>query len=144
MTCLLCAYFLLDTDGNMHLDRDEVEALFQKEVTSIFVAFKEKNSTLKIPTQQNYCCHGDQEGWLSFNVFLPSLPPQLDKLYDPNAPEDDMAERFEEMNRMREHVMKEVDKDGDGLINLKEFLDSTKQEEFDNGDGWEVSNAVSF
>jgi len=33
---------------------------------------------------------------------------ELDKLYDPSRPEDDMRERQEEMARMREHVMKEV------------------------------------
>merc|ERR1719480_253125 len=34
---------------------------------------------------------------------------ELDKAYDPNAPEDDMKEREEEMERMREH-----DLDGNG------------------------------
>lgn len=33
---------------------------------------------------------------------------ELDKIYDPNNPEDDLRERIEEMARMREHVMKEV------------------------------------
>ena len=33
---------------------------------------------------------------------------ELDKTYDPNAPEDDMREREEEMERMREHVFKSV------------------------------------
>ena len=31
---------------------------------------------------------------------------ELDKVYDPNEPEDDMREREEEMERMREHVFK--------------------------------------
>ncbi len=31
---------------------------------------------------------------------------ELDKVYDPNAPEDDMREREEEMERMREHVFR--------------------------------------
>ena len=31
---------------------------------------------------------------------------ELDKAYDPNNPEDDMKEREEEMERMREHVFK--------------------------------------
>ena len=34
----------------------------------------------------------------------------MDKAYDPNAPEDDMKERAEESERMREHVLKETDK----------------------------------
>merc|ERR1712083_569218 len=36
---------------------------------------------------------------------------ELDKAYDPNAPEDDMKEREKEMERMREHVFKESDSD---------------------------------
>ena len=67
---------------------------------------------------------------------------QLDKVYDPNAPEDDMMERYEEMNRMREHVMNEVDKNHDKLISLEEFLDSTKTADFKKDDGWDVS--ISF
>ena len=41
---------------------------------------------------------------------------ELDKVYDPNAPEDDMAERYEEMERMREHVFNETDINRDYLI----------------------------
>jgi len=41
---------------------------------------------------------------------------ELDKMYDPNAPEDDLRERFEEMERMREHVFNETDTNRDQLI----------------------------
>jgi nucleobindin len=41
---------------------------------------------------------------------------ELDKMYDPNAPEDDMRERREEMERMREHVFSESDTNKDHLI----------------------------
>ena len=37
-------------------------------------------------------------------------------MYDPNAPEDDMTERYEEMERMREHVFQESDINRDNLI----------------------------
>lgn len=37
---------------------------------------------------------------------------------------------------MREHVFKEVDKDKDGLISKKEFLDMTQNETFDHDEGW--------
>jgi len=50
-----------------------------------------------------------------------------------------MVERYEEMNRMREHVMNEIDKDHDRLISLEEFLDSTKQSDFKKDEGWDVS-----
>jgi len=63
---------------------------------------------------------------------------QLDKAYDPNQTEDDMVERYEEMNRMREHVMKEVDSNQDRLISLEEFLDSTQQSDFKKDQGWDV------
>jgi hypothetical protein len=72
-------------------------------------------------------------------IILCFVCEQLDKVYDPNAPEDDMMERFEEMNRMREHVMNEIDKDHDKLISLDEFLDSTKTAEFKKDEGWDVS-----
>ena len=41
---------------------------------------------------------------------------ELDKLYDPNASEDDIMERQEEMERMREHIFSEADVDRDDLI----------------------------
>lgn len=63
---------------------------------------------------------------------------QLDKVYNASAPEDDMTERYEEMNRMREHVMNEVDKNKDKLISIEEFLESTKSDEFKKDEGWKV------
>jgi len=63
---------------------------------------------------------------------------QLDKLYDPNAPEDDQMERYEEMNRMREHVIKEIDKNDDRMVSLDEFIASTKKASFEKDEGWEV------
>lgn len=41
---------------------------------------------------------------------------ELDKLYSEGAPEDDIYERREEMERMREHVFNEADLNHDGLI----------------------------
>jgi hypothetical protein len=41
---------------------------------------------------------------------------ELDKMYTPGASEDDMRERIEELERMREHVFKEADTNKDGLI----------------------------
>lgn len=49
-----------------------------------------------------------------------------------------MMERYEEMNRMREHVMNEVDINKDKLISLEEFIASTKKEDFDENEEWEV------
>ena len=50
-----------------------------------------------------------------------------------------MVEREEEMNRMREHVFGEVDKNQDRQIDLQEFLDSTRSEDFDADEPWGVS-----
>lgn len=50
-----------------------------------------------------------------------------------------MMERYEEMNRMREHVMTEVDANHDRLISLDEFLQSTKTTDFKKDPGWDVS-----
>lgn len=62
---------------------------------------------------------------------------ELDKMYDPNAPEDDIMERYEEMERMREHVFRESDSNKDNLISFKEFVDQTKRSDFEQDKGWE-------
>jgi len=63
---------------------------------------------------------------------------ELDKVYDPNAPEDDMREREEEMERMREHVFKESDKNKDRLISYDEFLAETQRDEYNKDEGWDT------
>merc|ERR1711976_833057 len=63
---------------------------------------------------------------------------ELDKVYDPNEPEDDMREREEEMERMREHVFKESDTNKDRLISYDEFMAETKRDEFEQDPGWET------
>jgi Ca2+-binding EF-hand superfamily protein len=61
---------------------------------------------------------------------------EVRKLYDPNNPEDDPNEMMEEYHRMREQIYKEADKDHDGLITRKEFLDLTARADFDKDPGW--------
>ena len=63
---------------------------------------------------------------------------ELDKVYDPNEPEDDMKEREEEMERMREHVFKESDTNKDHLISFDEFMTETKKDEFEKDPGWDT------
>jgi len=63
---------------------------------------------------------------------------ELDKAYDPNAPEDDMKEREEEMERMREHVFKESDTDKNHMISFDEFLAETKRDEYEKDEGWDT------
>jgi len=80
----------------------------------------------------------DSDGNLDEREVEALFQKELDKVYDEDAPEDDMIERFEEMNRMREHILKEVDKDGNKLISRKEFIDSTKGEDFRKDEGWDT------
>ncbi|XP_052892129.1 nucleobindin-2 [Anopheles moucheti] len=63
---------------------------------------------------------------------------ELNKMYQAGAPEDDMKERAEEMERMREHVFKEADTNKDGLISFEEFLEQTKRDEFQKDPGWDT------
>ena len=63
---------------------------------------------------------------------------ELDKVYDPNAPEDDMREREEEMERMREHVFKESDTNKDRMISYDEFLAETQREEYNKDEAWDT------
>lgn len=60
---------------------------------------------------------------------------EVRKLYGDNG---DSAELHEEMSRMREHVMKEIDRNQDGLLSLNEFLGYTEEDEWKKEDeGWE-------
>lgn len=70
---------------------------------------------------------------------------ELDKVYQSGLPEDDMRERVEEMERMREHVFREADTNHDDLISLEEFIAQTKREEFNRDPNWEtVDNQPQF
>ncbi|XP_011145754.1 nucleobindin-2 isoform X2 [Harpegnathos saltator] len=61
---------------------------------------------------------------------------ELDKIYSEGSPEDDIYERREEMERMREHVFNEADLNHDGLISYQEFLEQTKKPDFQRDEGW--------
>ena len=59
-------------------------------------------------------------------------------MYDPNNPEDDLRERYEDMARMREHVFGELDADKDHMISKEEFLKYTASADFEKDEGWKV------
>lgn len=63
---------------------------------------------------------------------------ELDKMYSEGAPEDDMNERLEEMERMREAVFQEVDTNRDGFIDYNEFVTQTKRQDFQQDNGWKT------
>lgn len=61
---------------------------------------------------------------------------ELDKIYNTTDPLYDPKEREEEANRMREHVVNEIDKNKDGLVSLDEFIEATKTREFKQNEEW--------
>ncbi|CAG0881544.1 unnamed protein product [Cyprideis torosa] len=69
---------------------------------------------------------------------------EVKKLYDPNDEADDLHERDEELERMREHVFKETDANRDRLISLEEFLSYSKQPEFEDDPAWEGIEEEAF
>uniref|UniRef100_A0A915DMD9 EF-hand domain-containing protein n=1 Tax=Ditylenchus dipsaci TaxID=166011 RepID=A0A915DMD9_9BILA len=63
---------------------------------------------------------------------------ELEKVYNETNPDDDPKERIEEMYRMREHVVKQMDKNEDRMISLEEFLhDNQAQEDNKPDEGWD-------
>ncbi|CAG9824752.1 unnamed protein product [Phaedon cochleariae] len=62
---------------------------------------------------------------------------ELDKMYQQGAPEDDMRERYEEMERMRESVFNEMDRNRDGFIDYNEFFHQTNTNDFKQDRGWQ-------
>ncbi|XP_055528453.1 nucleobindin-2-like [Wyeomyia smithii] len=80
----------------------------------------------------------DGNGYWDENEVKVLFINELNKMYQAGAPEDDMKERAEEMERMREHVFSEADVNKDGLISYQEFLDQTKRDEFQKDPGWDT------
>lgn len=62
---------------------------------------------------------------------------EIEKMYNETDPDDDPRERMEEMYRMREHVVSQMDKNKDRLISLAEFLeDNEAQKPNQEDEGW--------
>lgn len=78
----------------------------------------------------------DSNGLWDQNEVKALFIKELDKMYQAGAPEDDIRERVEEMERMRETVFREVDTNNDGFIDYMEFLAQTKKEAFKDDHGW--------
>ncbi|GMR61059.1 hypothetical protein PMAYCL1PPCAC_31254, partial [Pristionchus mayeri] len=62
---------------------------------------------------------------------------ELDKMYNETNPDDDPREKFEEMNRMREHVVRQMDKNNDRMISLEEFMQDSEAQTPNKDQGWE-------
>ncbi len=103
-------------NGDGLLDAFEIEALFQREVDLVLI--------ILVPLTKDVS---------DFSIE------KLDKVYNTSDPSYDPEERVEEMNRMREHVMREMDKNGDHIISLDEFMKGTEKKEFEENEEWKVS-----
>ena len=55
------------------------------------------------------------------------------------TPEADPVEKQEEMDRMREHVMREFDRNNDRMLSLDEFEQGVNATEANKDQGWQVS-----
>lgn len=80
----------------------------------------------------------DSDGFLNEFEIEALFQIELDKIYNTTDPNYDPKEREEEMNRMREHVLTEIDKNKDKLVSLEEFLEATKQKEFEKNEDWKT------
>ncbi|XP_075675953.1 nucleobindin-2-like isoform X2 [Dermatophagoides pteronyssinus] len=76
------------------------------------------------------------DGFLDQEEVESILSIEVKKLYNENDPSYDRNEMMEEYHRMREHIYREFDTNRDGLISKKEFLDYSKQAEFNRDEGW--------
>lgn len=91
------------------------------------------------------CTDVDSNGFWDESEVKALFIKELDKVYQAGASEDDMRERVEEMERMREEVFKKTDTNHDDLISFDEFIAETKRDEFKRDDTWDtVDNTPQF
>merc|ERR1712131_545030 len=84
----------------------------------------------KIQTSSASDVSGD--GFLDAYELEAIFNPELEKVYNLADPNEDKNEMEEERQNMREHVLKEVDSDGDTAISLAEFMAYIQTDEFIN------------
>ncbi|XP_065226346.1 nucleobindin-2-like isoform X2 [Planococcus citri] len=79
----------------------------------------------------------DGNGFLDEEEVKALFMKELDKLYVQGMPHADLMERAEEMERMREHVFLEMDRNRDRLISWQEFHAMSLRPEFNEDTGWD-------
>ena len=81
---------------------------------------------------KNRKCINEVEILCSFFFFY-----KAGKIHD-EGPEADPVEKDEEIERMREHVMNEFDKNNDRMLSLEEFETGIRGKDAKNDQGWKV------
>uniref|UniRef100_A0A0R3RLY6 EF-hand domain-containing protein n=1 Tax=Elaeophora elaphi TaxID=1147741 RepID=A0A0R3RLY6_9BILA len=82
----------------------------------------------------------NNDGYWSYDELNTIFLPEIEKL---NNFSD--LERLEELYRMRDHVMKQMDTDGDHRVSLAEFLADREAQEEKPDQGWEdISNKEQY
>ncbi|CAF0923927.1 unnamed protein product [Rotaria sp. Silwood1] len=85
----------------------------------------------------------NSDGFLDQGELEAIMLKEAEKIHD-ETPEADPVEKQEEMDRMREHVMKEFDKNNDRMLSLDEFMLGLNGTNAKNEQGWQSieDNAV--
>ncbi|KAK3700597.1 hypothetical protein QZH41_010512 [Actinostola sp. cb2023] len=76
------------------------------------------------------------DGYLDSGELEALFVKEVGRIHDPKSEDFDKRERDEEIAKMREHVMSEIDKDKDGFVSKDEFLSASKGDEFEKDEGW--------
>ncbi|CAF3983636.1 unnamed protein product [Rotaria magnacalcarata] len=78
----------------------------------------------------------NSDGFLDEGEIEAIMLKEAEKIHE-NTPEADPIEKQEEMDRMREHVMKEFDKNNDRMLSFDEFEHGINGTEAKNDQGWQ-------
>ncbi|VDN57007.1 unnamed protein product, partial [Dracunculus medinensis] len=78
------------------------------------------------------------DGFWNNGEIMAFLEVELDKLYNSSEPGYDPVENFreEEKLRMLNHILKQLDKNGDSLVSLQEFLEDAQAQGASKPDDW--------
>lgn len=78
----------------------------------------------------------NSDGYLDEGELEAIMLKEAEKIHE-GAPEADSVEKQEEMDRMRQHVMKEFDKNNDRMVSFDEFQNGINGTEARNDQGWQ-------
>ncbi|VDK44598.1 unnamed protein product [Anisakis simplex] len=76
------------------------------------------------------------DGFWSTDELDTLFESELQKLYNETDPDDDQLEKIEEMYRMRDHVLEQMDKNKDRMISIEEFLADSEAQTPNKDEGW--------